>query len=90
MHIDIPKIIANIKQIESEIRPLKRALRRRWTEPMAPTQRKLMRLKRRATELYVLRAHLRGKVHAVNRPEGWVERVAERAALAYRVEDKSA
>ncbi len=89
MHIDVSKIIANIKLTEAEIRPIKELLRKRWTEPMAAFQQKLMRLKRRATELYVLRAHLRGRVHAQNRSAEWSKRVAERTSLAYLLEESA-
>jgi hypothetical protein len=89
---DVPEIIANIKLTAEEIRPLKRRLRQRWTEPMADTQRALIRLKRRATELCVLRAFLRHRIHLHHRPHWWsgdwnaseaAARIAERVGLAY-------
>ena len=92
MSFDIPKIIADIKFTAEEIRPLKRRLRQRWTEPMAETQRTLLRLKRKATELNVLRAFIRGRIHLHHRPHWWsgeweprsaAERIAERVGLAY-------
>jgi hypothetical protein len=92
LNIDVSKIIAIINCTAEEIRPLKRRLRQRWTEPMADTQRALIRLKRRATELCVLRAHLRQRIHLHHRPHWWsgewnpteaAARIAERVGLAY-------
>ena len=89
---DVLKIIADIKSVAGEIRPLKRRLRSPWTEPMAGVQRELRALKRRATELCVLRAFLRGRIHLQKRPAGWdgpwepnaaAARIAERVGLAY-------
>lgn len=92
MDVDVCRIIADIKLTAEEIKPLKRALRQRWDRPMADTQRALARLARRATELCVLRAHLRGRVHLRHRPASWcgdweparaAERIAGRVALVY-------
>ncbi|HEX6767209.1 MAG TPA: hypothetical protein VF103_17045 [Polyangiaceae bacterium] len=52
-----------IADITTHIRRLKRLLRTTWTRPMAPEQRELSELKRRATELCALRAFSRGRFH---------------------------
>lgn len=90
MNVDLPRIVADIKMTAEQIRPRERALRRRWEGPMADTQRALTRLKRRATDLCVLRAHLRGRIHLRSRPPAFsgewepeAARIAERVALVY-------
>ena len=99
MNVDVFRIIADIKSTAERIRPLKKALRRTWEEPMGDVQVALVRLKRRATELCILRAHLRGRIHVHKRPpscycgkvwdpERHASRVAERVALAYALEDE--
>jgi hypothetical protein len=99
MRFDVSKIIADIKITASQLAKLKRRLRCRWTEPMADTQRTVHQLKRRATELCVLRAFLRGRIHLHHRPHWWrgvwepaaaAERIAERSALEYALADLEA
>ena len=51
------------RALDLRIRALKAVLRTRWTEPMVTRQRLLIRLQREATELCVLRAWLRGRLH---------------------------
>ena len=92
MNLDIAKIIADIKIVAARIVELKRILRRRWERPMRDEQRALLRLKRQATELCVLRAHLRGRRHLVKPPWWWsggwdpdtaAATIASRIGLAY-------
>lgn len=52
----------------AESHALKGALRQAWTRPMAEEQRALARLRRRITDLCVLRAHLRGRYHLQHAP----------------------
>ena len=54
MQVDLYKIIADIKQMATQIGALKRSLRATWHKPMADEQRELCRLKRRVTERYRL------------------------------------
>ncbi len=61
-------MIADIHETADEIRALKAVLRRTWTRPMADEQERLVKLKRHATALCVLRAWSRGRRHLVNQP----------------------
>ena len=63
MKIDMMKLRADRRALDLRIRELKAALRTTWTAPMAAAQRQLHACKREATELCILRAHLRGKLH---------------------------
>jgi len=95
MNIDTIRLAADLAAIASEARSVKTILRTTWTRPMADEQKKLVRLRRRATELHVLLAWTRGKRH-VARPirdtwytgRAWDEAtwhvvVAERVAQDY-------
>jgi hypothetical protein len=89
--IDLAKLKRDLRAAALECTELKRSLRRRWTAPMGDVQRALLRARRRATELNVLRAHLRGRYHLTKPPrEGsspgavW-NAVAHRAEIAARV-----
>jgi hypothetical protein len=53
----------DMKDLQESIREVKGALRSPWTRPMGAEQHKHLRLKREITELYILRAWLRGKSH---------------------------
>ncbi|MFZ5890666.1 MAG: hypothetical protein ACOY0T_06410 [Myxococcota bacterium] len=80
---------ADVRELEKEIRQLKRLLRACWLRSMAAEQRELLRLKLRVTELLVLRAFSRGKLHAKHGHGSAEEafeyhrRVAERVAPVY-------
>lgn len=99
MHTTLPKIdIAGLQgamaRVAGEIRGIKQVLRAPWPEgeDMAPRQWELIKLQRRATELCVLRARLRGRFHlnVAPRPyrdagvawdqEGYHAKIAERVA----------
>jgi hypothetical protein len=67
--IDLPRLRADLRATARALGEVKRMLRTRWTEPMAEPQRRLCRLRRRATELCVLRAHLRGRLHCTHQPD---------------------
>jgi hypothetical protein len=93
--IDIQRLRRDIAAISAQCVDLKRALRRRWEAPMADEQRRLVRLRRRATELHVLLARARGRFHVSTPPrevrqanaswdrEAWNDRIAGRVALDY-------
>ncbi len=66
--INLSQLRRDLRELAEESRSLKRMLRRRWTEPMADAQRKLVCVRRRTTRLLVLRAFTRGKLHLQSRP----------------------
>jgi hypothetical protein len=95
MDIDVRRLCADLRALAIESRAMKTILRATWTRPMHDEQRKLARMRRRATELCVLRAFARGRRH-VRAPlrEGaypgmkwdcdeWHMKVAERVAKEY-------
>ena len=59
-----------IRGLEREIRELKSVLRARWERPMADEQRRHVFLRAKATELYVMVAFARGRLHVQNAPRG--------------------
>ena len=59
---------ADLAPLVVESRRLARLLRLPFTRPMGDEQRAKARLARRITELSVLLAHLRGKLHVTSRP----------------------
>ena len=93
--IDIVRLRNDLAAVVVEHIPVKRALRSRWERPMAEEQRRLRRLRRRITELCVLLAATRGRLHVIAAPregrapgEPWDAaehngRIAERIALDY-------
>src|SRR3982751_4144780 len=68
MDIDEKKLVLDIIAIAKEARALKAVLRVTWTRPMAEEQKRSARLRRRATELCVLRAWSRGRHHVLKAP----------------------
>lgn len=60
---DIPAVVAALRAHADESRRLKALLRQTWTEPMQEVQAALLRCQRRTTELCILRAYLRGRLH---------------------------
>lgn len=92
--IDRARLRADLAALASECTSLKRALRSTWTRPMAEEQRRLCRLRRRATELHVLYASSHGRVHVTSVPRdaagdgdapSWHARVAARVAREYTI-----
>jgi hypothetical protein len=61
--IDVSRLVAEIRARGCENARLKKALSERWTGPMADVQRALVASRRRTTELVILRAWLRGRLH---------------------------
>jgi len=68
-HIDPYLVQQDIRNIEAEIAKVKAPLRTTWTKPMGREQFDLLRLRAEATDLYILRAWMRGKLHRTNPPE---------------------
>jgi len=84
MNIDNQRLKQDRRALEGRIRSMKALLRTTWTEPMAAVQRSLLAAKREATELCILRAHLRGKLHLPDVDR--CKEVAQRRMLDYRIE----
>ncbi|HVH99474.1 MAG TPA: hypothetical protein VM869_12215 [Enhygromyxa sp.] len=84
MNIDNQRLKQDRRALEGRIRSMKALLRTTWTEPMAAVQRSLLAAKREATELCILRAHLRGKLHLPDADR--CKEVAQRRMLDYRIE----
>jgi len=87
MNIDRERLRADLGVLARECRALKNVLGTTWTRPMAEEQRHLVRVRLKVTELCVLRAWSRGKLH-VRRPgegaaEAWAARIAERVGKDY-------
>ena len=82
MKIDTYRLKEDRRALEARIRSLKALLRTTWIEPMASSQRALLAAKREATELCILRAHLRGKLHLPDAER--CKEVAQRRMLDYR------
>ena len=85
MMIDGNKLRADVGALAHECRALKKVLRTTWTGPMADEQRRLTRLKRRVTDLCVLRAWSRKRLHVrnVEDAEAWHAAIASRVAKDY-------
>ncbi|MBI2390187.1 MAG: hypothetical protein HYV09_11415 [Deltaproteobacteria bacterium] len=63
MKIDRVARVRDLRAIEAEIRPIKRVLGATWTRPMNEEQRRLSWLRKRATELCMVLAFARGRLH---------------------------
>jgi hypothetical protein len=99
MKINIQKLKQDIHEIEAEIAAIKQPLRTTWTRPMGKEQWDLITLRSKATDLYILRAWNRGKLHRQNPPEAirvgsgfWspeehAQAVWERLAPDYEIEE---
>ena len=97
MHIDISKLVYDLHTLAAESRAVKAILRATWTRPMADDQRRLARIRRQTTELCVLRAFARGRLHVRSAPSGiavgdppwdaaaWHSRIASRVAKDYAI-----
>lgn len=86
MNIDIAQIKADRKALDERILEAKQQLRSTWTRPMGAVQIELLTLKRQVTELHVLRAHARGRVHLAGHA-GLCREIAERVAKRYQKEE---
>ena len=68
----------DILQLAGECTRLKRVLRAPWQRPMADEQKRACRMRRNLTELHVLLAWTRGRLHVTSPPlpvAGWDARV---------------
>ena len=72
------------KSLEDRIREVKSELRTSWTKPMGAEQAEHIRLKKEATELCVLRAWMRGRLHLHDRE--LCKEIAERRMTEYLLE----
>jgi len=68
--LDRSTIREEISLLGRENMELKRALRATWTKPMADEQRRRVTLRARITELLVLLAAARGRLHVTRPPRG--------------------
>lgn len=89
MSIDVARLRADIHETVLQIRETKAPLRTRWVAPMHEHQARLRMLKARATDLCILRAHTRGRVHLAGDAERCRERAAE-IATRYAKEEVAA
>ncbi len=88
--IDRSRLKCSILALGTECSEIKRVLRARWTRPMADDQKRLCRLRRNLTELHILSAWTRGRLHVTSKPGAvdWDARthaaaIAERLAPDY-------
>jgi hypothetical protein len=87
--IDRTKLKGAIRELAGECTRIKRLLRATWERPMADEQRRACRLKRNLTELHILLAWTRGRLHLTSSPQAaWdarahAARIAERLAPDY-------
>ena len=81
MKINMERLRHDRRKLDERIRATKRVLRTTWTQPMAHAQHELLALKLEATELCILRAWLRGRLHVPD-PDR-CQQIAERRAPAY-------
>lgn len=84
MELNIPQLKQDRRELEEQIREVKKQLRSTWTKPMANEQYQLIGLKRKATELCILRAWARGRHHLPD--ADYCKEVAERIAVRYQAE----
>lgn len=82
--MDIQRLKHDRKALEERIRAVKAELRSTWTKPMGDVQNDHLRLKKEATELCILRAWLRGKLHLTDAER--CRKVAERRMAEYQSE----
>ena len=91
--LDLPRVRRDLAALAAECSDLKRSLRRPWREPMGEVQRALARARLRATELHVLLAWTRGRLHVRARvgedPRAHAARVSARVARDYARQEAS-
>jgi hypothetical protein len=91
VRIDTHRLKNDIRDLAAECTLVKRLLRAPWERPMADEQKRACRLRRSLTELHVLLAWTRGRLHVTSPPrptEGWdaqahATRIADRLAPDY-------
>lgn len=67
MSMDRIARVRELQSIEAEIRPIKRVLGTTWTRPMHEEQRRLLWLRRKATDLLMVLAWSHGRLHCIPR-----------------------
>lgn len=82
--MDTQRLKEDRKALEERIREVKAELRSTWTRPMGDVQVEHLRLKKEATELCILRAWLRGKLHLADAEH--CKEIAERRMAEYQAE----
>lgn len=70
--LDVSKIKLEVDHLIADCIHLKSVLRATWTRPMGEEQRRLVRVRRSLTELFVLLAFARKKLHVRKAPRDWV------------------
>ena len=70
--LNVSKIKSEIVQLTADCIHLKSLLRATWTRPMGDEQRRLIRVRRSLTELFVLLAFARKKLHVRKAPRDFV------------------
>ena len=83
MRSDEKKLADDVVRLIVECTELKALLRKTWTRPMADEQKKYARARRAVTDLFILTAHDRGRVHARSLSAEGHARVAELTAARY-------
>ena len=83
MQIDTKKLADDVVRLVVECTELKKLLRKTWTRPMADEQRRYARVRRNVTDLFILTAHARGRIHARSLSAEDHARVAELTAARY-------
>jgi len=81
--MNINQLKQDRKSLEDRIREVKAELRSTWTKPMDSVQAEHLRLKKEATELCILRAWMRGRLHLPDRER--CQEVAERRGAQYQL-----
>ncbi len=70
--LDISKVRSDIARFTADSIHLKSVLRTTWTRPMADEQQRLVRVRRTLTDLFVLFAFSRNKLHVRTAPREWI------------------
>jgi hypothetical protein len=98
--IDYQRLRNDLAILAVEAKQLKRLLGSTWLRPMADEQRRLARTRRRSTELHVLYAYARGRIHVSTPPHDapsdgawdcakWHARIAGLVAPDYTLEARA-
>jgi hypothetical protein len=89
--LDRNRLRAALRELADECTRIKRLLRATWERPMADEQRRACRLRRNLTELHILLAWTRARLHVTSSTQAGAEwdarahaaRIAERLAPDY-------
>jgi hypothetical protein len=83
MRLDVSRLADDVVRLVVECTELKALLRKTWTRPMADEQRRHARARRNLTDLFILKAHLRRRIHARSLSADDHARIAELTAARY-------